>query len=163
MFFSSLVVQLVEHCIVNAKVAGSWPAEGATKTKIKTMFKKQPLDDENPYTAGWTRSKMMKALQETLPYLADDEIQSISSQIHAIQKNRTEVQRKHKLGIEPPVMRAESAPHERTREKVQEYKPLPRNSGWTPPGPCMNTNKEENRKMREKIAMYTQGDIDNRK
>jgi hypothetical protein len=69
-------------------------------------------------------------------------------------------------------MRAESAPNERTREKVQEYKPLPRNSGWTPPGPCMNTNKEENRRMREKIAFanttarlfqYDDQKIDNRK
>ena len=29
---------------------------------------------------------------------------------------------------------------------------------FKPPGPCMNTNKEENRKMREKIALYTQGE-----
>ena len=29
---------------------------------------------------------------------------------------------------------------------------------FKPPGPCMNTDKEENRKMREKIVLYTQGD-----
>ena len=32
--------------------------------------------------------------------------------------------------------------------------PLPRRTGWTPPGPCMNTDKQENKKMRERIASW---------
>ena len=38
--------------------------------------------------------------------------------------------------------------------KVEGYKPLPRRTGWTPPGPCMNTDKQENKKMRERIALW---------
>jgi hypothetical protein len=53
---------------------------------------KNHLDDSNPYTAGWTRPKMLKALQETLPYLADDELENISSQIRVIQEKRKQVQ-----------------------------------------------------------------------
>jgi len=101
------------------------------------MFSKQPLDDENPYTVGWTRPKMMKALQETLPYLTDPELHSIVSQISVIQETRK---------VQQEVL------------PKPEFQPLPRRAGWTPPGPCMNTNKEENRKMREKIALYTQGE-----
>ena len=28
---------------------------------------------------------------------------------------------------------------------------------FKPPGPCMNTNKEENRRMRERIALFAGG------
>jgi len=98
---------------------------------------KTPLDDANPYTAGWTRPKMMKALQETIPFLADDELHLIASQISDIQEIRKLTQAK----LTKPV-----------------FKPLPRQSGWTPPGPCRNTDKDENHKMREKIALFTQGE-----
>jgi lipoprotein-anchoring transpeptidase ErfK/SrfK len=95
------------------------------------------LDDSNPYTTGWTRPKMMKALQETIPYLADDELQLIASQISDAQETRKAVQAE----LPKPV-----------------FQPIPRQAGWTPPGSCRNTDKEENHKMREKIALYTQGE-----
>ena len=98
---------------------------------------KNNLDDANPYTAGWTRPKMLKALQETIPFLADDELQLIASQISDAQEIRKLTQAK----LTKPV-----------------FKPLPRTAGWTPPGPCMNTDADENRKMREKIQLYTQGE-----
>ena len=56
------------------------------------MAKKQPLDDENPYTAGWTRPKMLRALRETLPFLTDLDLEDIALQISVIQKKRELVQ-----------------------------------------------------------------------
>ena len=52
------------------------------------MFNKQPLDDTNPYTAGWTRPKMLRALSETLIYLTDTELEGIVVQISVIQNER---------------------------------------------------------------------------
>mgnify|MGYP001451245078 CR=1 FL=1 len=54
----------------------------------KRMFNKQPLDDTNPYTAGWTRPKMLRALSETLIYLTDTELEDIVVQISVIQNER---------------------------------------------------------------------------
>jgi len=56
------------------------------------MFNKQPLDDTNPYTAGWTRPKMLRALSETLIYLTDTELKDIVVQITDIQNKRKVVQ-----------------------------------------------------------------------
>jgi hypothetical protein len=50
-----------------------------------------------------------------------------------------------------PIQTNASAPQEIT-DKNENHKV------FKPPGPCMNTDKEENRKMREKIVLYTQGD-----
>jgi hypothetical protein len=59
------------------------------------MFNKQPLDDTNPYTAGWTRPKMLRALSETLIYLTDTELKNIVVQITVIQNKRKVVQQEH--------------------------------------------------------------------
>ena len=44
---------------------------------------------------------MMKTLQETLPYLADDELQLIASQINVIQKQRALVQQSKAMLLHP--------------------------------------------------------------
>ena len=41
---------------------------------------------------------------------------------------------------------------------MQKQRELRQQKLFKPPGDCMNTDKEENRKMREKIVLYTQGE-----
>ena len=41
---------------------------------------------------------------------------------------------------------------------IQKKREVVQQKVFKPPGDCMNTDKEENRKMREKIVLYTQGE-----
>ena len=58
----------------------------------KKMSKENPLDDSNAFTAGWSRSKMLHALREMLPYFTDLDLADIIQQISVIQKKRKQVQ-----------------------------------------------------------------------
>jgi len=46
-------------------------------------------------------------------------------------------------------------------EGYREWRALPRRTGWQPPI-CMNTDKEENKRMRERIALYSDPLLRNR-
>ena len=47
-------------------------------------------------------------------------------------------------------------------EAHKEWRALPRRTGWKPPGPCMNTDKVENARMRSRIALYSDPLLRNR-